>query len=165
MTKAKSKPQAEEPIFGEEVIKVAAKMGRPSSYNQELGNLICECIALGMSVRRICDSEGMPDETTVYRWLNVHDDFRLSYARARVVQAQTYFDEIGDIARKATAETAQVARVQIDALKWQAAKLSPKQFGDRVELAHEGEVGLSVTNYSVRDRAKAMAALVARQRG
>ena len=36
------------------------------------------------------------------------------------------------------------ARVEMDARKWFASKFLPKRYSDKINLAHEGEVGLTV---------------------
>ena len=74
------------------------KIGRPSSYTDEVADAICERIADGQSLRSICEIEGMPNKATVFRWLTVNEAFRDQYARARETQADTIFDEILDIA-------------------------------------------------------------------
>jgi len=61
-----------------------AKRGRPSDYNPQIVEAICEEIATtDHGLDRICRAEGMPDVRTVYRWLEVHEEFRQRYARAR----------------------------------------------------------------------------------
>ena len=122
-----------------------AKTGRPSSFSPDAANEICERLAKGESLRAICgDQEGgwLPSETTVRRWLagaeDWNEEFRRQYAYARDVQADTKFDQAWDIAEKATAENVQVARLQIDTIKWQAGKLAPKKYGEKVAVVGGG---------------------------
>lgn len=144
--------------------------GRPSSFTPEIANEICERIAQGQALRTICLDDHLPAEGTVYRWLDGKEDwaisFREQYAHAREAQGDRKFEDAWDIASKATPENVQVARLQVDTIKWQASKLAPKKYGDRI--AHvgggEGEAPIAVENVTDRDRAKAMAALVAKQR-
>lgn len=137
-------------------------IGRPSEYTQDVADAICECLALGMSLRKICEQEGMPSKSTVFNWLGIHPLFLDQYRRARELQAETHVDDIVRIADEAT--DAGLAKVRIDARKWHASKIAPKKYGDRVALEHEGEIGLNVAKVSNRDRAKAMAALLAKAR-
>jgi hypothetical protein len=123
-------------------------MGRPSSFTQEIADEICARIAKGESLRSICsdeDGEWMPGLTTVRRWLSGSDDwnaeFRLQYAHAREDQGDFKFDQAWDLAASATAEDIQVKRLQVDTVKWQAAKLAPKKYGDKVTQEHVGEGG------------------------
>ena len=141
-------------------------MGRPSEYTEETANEICERLAKGESLRSICadqESGWLPSERTVFRWLEANEDFRQQYARAREVQAETLVDQIIDIAdgkdkpplaeRVAEyAESGQVTvrdhnrdRLRIEARKWVASKLAPKKYGEKVDVKHEGNVGLTVT--------------------
>lgn len=107
------------------------KGGRPTIYTEQLADEICLRIAQGQSLRRICFDAHMPDQTTVYDWINKNGGFSQKYARAREDQAETLFDEALDIAREH--EDPAKARVQIDTLKWAAGKLRPKKFGDKIE--------------------------------
>jgi hypothetical protein len=104
---------------------------------------ICEEIALGGALYRMCQERAhWPAERTVYQWLEAHQDFAQKYARARERAADRRVAEIVEIAD--SAKDAQLARVQIDARKWQAAKFAPKKYGDRVQLAGDAEQPLLV---------------------
>lgn len=118
-------------------------MGRPSDFTPELANAICEELATGQSLRKICARDGMPDKATVFRWLSQNPDFRDQYAHAREMQAETHADEIVDIADEA--EDANLARLRIDARKWKASKLAPKKYGERVTQEHTGPEGAPLT--------------------
>lgn len=104
-------------------------------FDEELAIEICEHIALGKSLRSFCRIEGNPAVGSVYRWLSEYPEFRDHYARAREDQADSYADEIIDIADEE--EDPVKARVRIDARKWVSSKLKPKKYGDRVQLAGE----------------------------
>lgn len=130
--------------------------GRPSSFTPELADHICACLAEGRSMRSVCRDEGMPDLSTVFRWLRTNDGFREQYARATEERGEALADEIVDIADmppayKTTAEgtsidPADVAnrKLQIDTRKWVASKLKPKKYGDQVEHKHTGNVALGL---------------------
>lgn len=124
----------------------AKATGRPSSFSPEAANEICERLARGESLRAICsdtESGWLPSETTVRRWLagteEWNEEFRRQYAYARDVQADTKFDQAWEIAQTATPDNVQVARLQIDTIKWQAGKLAPKKYGDKVALTGGSE--------------------------
>lgn len=118
------------------------KIGRPSLYTDEIANRICTDIALGKSLVRICSAEDMPSRTTVFQWLDNNAEFANKYARARMAQADTYADEIVDLADKA--EDANLARLQIDARKWTAAKLRPNRYSERFLNEHTGRDGAPI---------------------
>lgn len=136
---------------------VKKAIGRPSSYTKKVGDIICERLADGESLRSICSEDKMPRKTTVFRWLKSNAAFRDQYARARELQADGFVDEIIEIAdeeciyvRKldgkaadpddpedvlleATFDKTAVMRnkLRIDARKWVASKLRPKVYGER----------------------------------
>lgn len=58
-------------------------MARPSKYTIALATKICECLMVGQSLRPICDDKEMPDQVTVYRWLNQSEPLRKQYTHAR----------------------------------------------------------------------------------
>ncbi len=129
----------------------AKKPGRPSTYSEALVDVICERIAAGESLRRICDDNGMPNITTVIRWLTVHEEFATKYARAREQQAGTFVDQMYDLASSeperhpitGALDPASVTHIRnrIATMQWLAAKLAPKKYGDKVDVNHGGQEG------------------------
>jgi len=113
--------------------------GRPSGFTPELGVAICEWIAEGESLRKICEDEALPSRSTVVKWLGEYSEFSVQYARAREAQADYFADEMIEIAD--LTKDPQKARLQIDARKWKASKMSPKKYGDKVVTEHTGKDG------------------------
>ena len=137
-------------------------MGRPSDYSEDMAIEICARLASGESLVRMCKADDMPSVSTVYRWIQAHEEFRDNYTRAREDQADTLADEILDIAntpvvgvKTKTNEKGEVEttegdmiehrRLQVDARKWIAAKLKPKKYGDKQEIEHSGNVSVIAT--------------------
>jgi hypothetical protein len=117
-----------------------ARTGRPSGYSQALANEICERLANSNGgLAEICRQPGMPNDATVYRWLNEHAEFRDLYAHARERLADRWHAETVAIADQAT--DANLARLRVDARKWAASKLAPRKYGDRVVQEHVGKDG------------------------
>lgn len=136
-----------------------AMAGRPCEYTQERADTICDRLASGESLIAICrDDPDLPTDLTVYRWLRRDDEigeaFRKQYTHAREAQADHMFDRITEVARNTQmGEIVTIKddgkeevrredmlghrRLQIDALKWQAGKLRPKVYGDK--LTHAGD--------------------------
>lgn len=77
------------------------------------------------------------------RWLQDDAEFREKYTHARELQACYKEHQAVQIAMSATPETAQVARLQYDALRWQMSKLHPKVYGEKPAETH---VSTSITN-------------------
>ena len=126
------------------------KGGRPTLYSLEIALEICDRIADGESLVKICSDPKMPKKTAVYEWLLRHKEFAEIYARAREDQADTLADEIHAISDelpqqivddkgKTRYDSAYVQwqKNRVDARKWVAAKLKPKKYSDRI--AHVGD--------------------------
>lgn len=132
--------------------------GRPSGYTQEIADVICERLANGESLRRICEGEDMPHLATVMRWLGANKGFCEQYARARELQAEFIFDQMTDIADDGTndwmasnapdcegykhnGEHVQRSKLRIDARKWMLAKMAPRKYGDKQQIDHVSSDG------------------------
>jgi hypothetical protein len=116
--------------------------GRPSSFTQEIADVICERILAGESVRSICSDETMPSLSMVFRWLKASESFREQYAHTREVQAHVIADDTRDIVDNEPDPAR--ARVMLDQRKWHASKLLPKVYGDRQEIRHADPDGNKV---------------------
>jgi hypothetical protein len=115
-------------------------------FSQEIFDEICEKIANGESLRKICKNDKMPNLTSVWKWLNNDEELSKQYARAREEQAEYYADEITEICDavipvdafgKIDAGAVNQARLKIDSRKWIASKLKPKRFGDYTKIQAE----------------------------
>lgn len=119
---------------------VKRNIGRPSSYSEEIADEICEAIAKGEALHKLCEErDDFPAEGSVYRWLEKHENFREKYTRARERQAERRAEELILIAD--TEKDAAIARNRIEARKWIAAKLLPKKYGDRTVTELTGANG------------------------
>jgi len=73
-------------------------MGRPSKYSTALANRICEEIASGKSLLKICEYSWCPSYRAIMSWLTVHKEFQQNYERAVGERTEHYAHEIIDIA-------------------------------------------------------------------
>ena len=119
---------------------MAKKSGRPTDYTADLGDLISDRVASGESLNKICKDDDMPSRDTVYRWLRLHGEFSDNYARAREERAHARFEKIDEVIQDMRDKTIDhnQARVEIDAIKWQTGKESPRHYGDKHVIQHEG---------------------------
>jgi hypothetical protein len=129
--------------------------GANSKYTQDAAIRICTLIAQGRSLNSLAKMEGMPDISTVYRWIAEHQAFREMYTKAREDQADTLADEILNISDEEPMQVIRTEdggsierldsaginrnRLRVDARKWVAAKLKPRKYGDRTTLAGDAE--------------------------
>lgn len=118
------------------------KIGRPSSYTQELADEICNRLATGETLRTIIKDSHIPDRASIYRWLEINESFRDQYAQARSQQADHYFEQIID--ESFSSHDAQIGRLRMDALKWVASKMQPKKYGDKLEIETKGDSAISI---------------------
>lgn len=134
-----------------------AKTGRPSTYTPEIAAIICDRISRGESLKSICNSPGIPDQVVVYGWLGRQPEFAQMYARAREDQADTLADEIAALADeepRMVVDDKGVARIdsawvqwqknRVEARKWVAAKLKPKKWGERIQVAGDADSPIKV---------------------
>jgi hypothetical protein len=114
-------------------------MGRKTKYSEDVALFICQELENGKTLAHIIKEQakaGVPDNyATIYNWMDQFPAFLEAYTRARERQAHTYADEIvylGDNAIKDDKIAADKLKVQIDARKWHASKMSPTIFGEPV---------------------------------
>jgi len=141
---------------------VKPHMARPSSFTQEMADLICKRLADGESLRSICANDGFPAASTVFKWLSEKQPFSEQYARAREAQADHLAEQILQIADDGSNDTYPTddgqavnhdviarSRLRVDARKWLASKMAPKKYGDKVTQEHTGKDGGDI-QHSVR---------------
>lgn len=121
----------------------------PKVIDDSIRDKILDQIKSGKSLHAICADKDMPNEKTVFDWLKSDKEkniaFSKNYTRAKEIRAEKHFEEILQIADKATPESVQKDRLRIDARKWMLGKMQPKKYGDKVELEHSGNINSKVT--------------------
>jgi len=127
-----------------------ATKGRPSDYTQETADIICERLALGVSLRTVAKADDMPAMSTIFKWLRENKDFSEQYAKAKQESTDAMAEDILDIADDGTndymetedgrtvynGDSVQRARLRVDTRKWLMAKMKPKVYGDKQEIDH-----------------------------
>ena len=130
-------------------------MSQVSSFTQEMADIICERIAKGESLRKICLDKDTPSHTTILKWLREIEGFASQYARAREDQAEFYLDEIiaisdessqdkvanEDGTERTDSEAIQRSKLRVDTRKWAMSKLAPKKYGDKITQEVTGANG------------------------
>jgi hypothetical protein len=101
----------------------------------EIMNRICQQILEGKSLRSVCTKKDLPDMLTVIRWCNADSEFQEMYDRARAARGDRYGEEIATIAERVLVGELDpnIGRVAGDLLKWSAARMAPRYYGDRIE--------------------------------
>ena len=67
--------------------------GKPSQYRVRIGQVICQRVAAGMTMRQIAADPDMPSYATIYHWLKLHADFANLYVRVRQAVAAARLEE------------------------------------------------------------------------
>lgn len=147
--------EAKKPRKGAPAKKTAQKRkpGRPSSYTQEIAERICDLIATSdKGLDRICtENPDLPHRDTIRLWCWKHPDFYVQYKRAREMQQlwmgekalqvaadgtnDIFIDDDGKV--RVDTDVIQRSRLIVDTIKWQASKLAPKVFGDKIDVNHD----------------------------
>jgi len=128
-------------------------MSRPTIRTNELEDDILSRIACGESLRGICAENGMPNISTVIRWLAADEDFARRYTRAREMQAEILADEMLDIADNDKSDRIDIkdkdgniirteqnnvavarSKLKLEQRRWWAEKLRPKVYGNKVAV-------------------------------
>lgn len=143
--------------------------GKASSYTKALGEAICERLAAGASLTEVVKDPDMPCYGTVMKWVKRHPAFETMYVAAREAQGEFLFDEARDVAKSATRESVAVSRLQFDVIRWQAARLAPKKYlerlvaaeamaGAKAEAATRTEMVFHITRFEVGPKGRVLAA-------
>ena len=133
------------------------KTGRPSDYTDGLADAICDRLADGESLRKICADDEMPNKSTVLRWLDKNPAFCDQYERARARQTEGMVDDILEIAddsaddfqevevapgvkvNQVNHEVIQRSRIRVDARLKLMQLLNPKKYGKKLALEVKDE--------------------------
>ena len=127
------------------ITKEPKKMGRPTKYTKELAEEIANAIAsseLGL-IHLVNANPHWPERSTIFLWRRTHQEFSDMYMRAKEDQAEVVVEYMQEVMsephRWEDPETGIVKvdvpmlRLKMDTMKWHAAKLKPKKFGDAKE--------------------------------
>jgi hypothetical protein len=116
----------------------------------------------GRSLRKICSEdkekiEGLPAASSFCRWVDEDTALAEQYARAREGLMEYWAQRITELGELAREEAVALGREEIpagpvvnayrleaDNLKWLLSKLAPKKYGERLELAGDGNAPLVV---------------------
>jgi len=130
--------------------KPSKKMGTPPKYDEAIGDEICERLSMGQTLSSICNLEGMPNYSTVWRWECSNGDFRNKSALARKIGTHAIADDCIRIADDPMLD-AQEKRVRIDTRIRLLGKWNARQYGDKIEIESTQLKPLNVT-FTIGDR-------------
>jgi hypothetical protein len=126
---------------------IPPKPKRPAEFNDEIFNEVCDRMADGKGLRKICEDPEMPSRQTFLRWIEKDTGRQNRYQGAREALMDWYAEEILEIAWDSSKDTIPAdgkkparcdnewvnrSRLKVDTLKFLMAKLHPKRYGDRL---------------------------------
>lgn len=119
--------------------------GRPTKYNEEIAERICEAVAIndmGLAAL-VAQNEWMPESSTIRLWRFKHDGFSAQYTKAKQFQSELYAESTHEIAQEKAyfidaegnkkIDPGYVAwqKMNVNLRQWHASKLAPKIYGDK----------------------------------
>lgn len=127
-------------------------MARPSEYNFQLCEEICEGVAAGGNVINVLErNEDYPSWSTFRRWKNENEELQTLYVKAIQDKSEAVALEIDNICQdlKNKIYDPATANVLIQTLKWKAAKFYPKMYGDKttIEATIEGKGSIDIEKW------------------
>ncbi len=92
----------------------------------------------------------MPAEVTVYQWVLHKPEFAKKYRAAREMQQERHLEEIKEISddgindtyidedgnERTNHDVIARSKLRVDTRKWIMARMSPRKYGDKVDLNH-----------------------------
>ena len=111
-------------------------------------------ISKGLSVDQACAQDSpirLPVADTFWKWISRNELAQLAYTRAKARGIEALVD--GMVPRIANIDSPDAAMMRVrvdqaakvnDAIKWQASKLLPKLYGDRMQHEHSGSVSIAL---------------------
>lgn len=127
----------------------ARPVGRPSTYSDEIADIICDRMINGENFSQICADPMMPSRAALYRWRAARPDFDARCARAREALADFLLDKIEAMAEATTEENYQSQKVKISTAQWRAEKMAPRTLGPRVNTEITGGATVHVQHTTV----------------
>lgn len=127
----------------------ARSVGRPSSYSEEIAELICERLINGESLLKITKSKGMPSRSAIHRWCRANPDFAARCAHAREEGTHFLVDKIEEMADDTTELNYQSQKVKIAVAQWRAEKIAPRIYGPRVSTEVSGGATINVVRTTI----------------
>ena len=112
---------------------------------------VCALVAGGASVASVFAKNAspdqpqrdLPDETTFWRWVAADDAVHTAYVAALKARALVHAERLASVTEQLkrdpdlTPEKVAVGRLESDNIKWTAARMLPKLYGDKTILSND----------------------------
>ena len=133
-------------------------------FSAEVFDELCVYLSMGQSLRTACLNDGMPNKSSVLRWLASKPELRDQYARAKQEGADAIAEDTFDISDEVppmkddgSIDNGYVnyAKHRTDIRKWYLSKIAPKKYGDKTALELSGPDGGAINVRDVGDMSDA----------
>ena len=105
------------------------------TYTVQTAEAICNLVAEGYSLSRISEMKGMPSSSVMYRWRELHPEFRNRLKAARAVRAEVYRDKAEQILEDTIdKDEVPVNKFKFDGYMRLAEKDAPEMYGTSAQL-------------------------------
>jgi hypothetical protein len=114
----------------------SSESAAPSTFDPDVADAILDIVADGGSLTAACTKRGIA-RRTVRSWLERNPEFAQKYETARKLGIDWHVDGLVETARRAEGKDAagvQAIRLEVDTIRWTAAKLLPSRYGDQLAL-------------------------------
>lgn len=129
----KSKPGPSVVLNGSVIAAEPKKIGRPSTFTQEIADRVCEELRSGRTLRSVCEEDWAPSRDGLLGWADRMPAFADQYARAKTAGYEALGElTIDEASMYIKAEDVPAARMKLDARRWFLGKMAPKRYGDKV---------------------------------
>lgn len=127
--------------LNEEVKRRAAKK---ELTEQEIETII-DGMCGGKTLKQCCEL-AQRDYVNVHKRILASDSLKLLYAHARSAYTQYRVQQMHDIAADKEIDP-QRARLMVDCIKWEASKVIPKEYGDKIDhdVKHSGQISMTIS--------------------
>ena len=109
--------------------------GRKTDFSDEIAKRICDEIAGGKHLARVCREKWAPSRSTVSHWQTINPEFKAAMIQARIDGAWALYDQMFEIAERIPKDNAHASqqREHLRIMMWGLSKLVP-HFADRMQL-------------------------------
>jgi transposase-like protein len=124
------------------VIGLMVRSSKYCTYNKLHAEMICDRVAMGESISKICEEKNMPSYTTLMKWAREHEEFAIMYQQAKEERADSYFSKVleeADLADGVTKEFIASHKLRSDTYKWAAQVSKPREYGNKSVVS--GDIG------------------------
>jgi hypothetical protein len=107
-------------------------------------------------MRTVCKADGMPNISTLFKWIREKSEFSQQYAKATEERTEAMSEDLLDIADDGSNDLMRIqkgnetyeienkevtnrSKLRVDTRKWLMSKMKPKKYGDKLDVLSDGK--------------------------